>query len=133
MRIDRPDDADGREEPHLPRLPGLSGLRASRETPVEAHAYEAAAGRRDAGQAGRGGPDIEPDAGNRVARALDNRAKVDAAVRAYAIDQGYERVSEIEKENSPASVAAALPPQMVWKRSKKIGRASCRERVWTVV
>lgn len=81
MRIDRPDDADGRAEPHL---------QVHRETPAEA--YPA-----DEGKAGRGDPDIEPDAGKRIARALDNRAKVDAAVRAYAIDQGYERVSEIEK------------------------------------
>jgi len=71
VRIDRPDDADGRPD--------------------------AAEHRADAGEAGRGEPDIEPDAAKRIARAVQNRAKVDAAVRAYAIDQGYERVSEIEK------------------------------------
>jgi len=81
VRIDRPDDADGRGEPHL---------QASRETADELY-------RADAGEAGRGEPVIEPDAGKRITRALDNRAKVDATVRAYAIDQGYERVSEIEK------------------------------------
>jgi hypothetical protein len=41
-------------------------------------------------------PGIERDAGERVGRVLDNRAKVEADYRAYAIDQGYERVREVE-------------------------------------
>jgi hypothetical protein len=41
-------------------------------------------------------PIVEPDAAKRIGRTLENRAKVDAAYRAYAIDQGYERIREVE-------------------------------------
>lgn len=37
-------------------------------------------------------------AGNRVAAVLEHRTKVDAAYRAYAVDQGYQRVREIEEK-----------------------------------
>ena len=47
----------------------------------------------------------EPETGSafRVERALEHRANVDAVNRAYAIDQGYARVQEIEaKTVTPA-------------------------------
>jgi hypothetical protein len=96
VRIDRPDDADGRGDPDLQAI-RASLFEANRGDAGEAGRDEPGRDEPDIGEPGRDEPDIEPDAGKRVARTLDNRAKVDAAVRAYAIDQGYERVSEIEK------------------------------------
>lgn len=73
MRIDRPDAADT----PLPRE-----ANRSHESAPDAPATE---------------PAIEADFGDRTASALDYRAAVEARYRSYAIDQGYERVSEIEK------------------------------------
>jgi hypothetical protein len=42
-------------------------------------------------------PRNPPDAAARIALAAENRAKVEAADRAYAIDQGYARISALER------------------------------------
>ena len=85
MRIDRPDDGDQRPDAaDVPRV-----HRADAE--------------RNAGQnrdlAGKDA-DHRPETGSsvRVERALEHRATVDAVNRAYAIDQGYARVQEIEEK-----------------------------------
>jgi hypothetical protein len=85
VRIDRSDDGD--ERPDAADVP-----------PV----HKADAGR-DAGQNGNlAGKDAghEPETGSsvRVERALEHRATVDAVNRAYAIDQGYARMREIEEK-----------------------------------
>jgi hypothetical protein len=71
MRIDRPDDGESR-------------------------AYTADTQHEDASDA-PAKPAAEPDAEKRTARGLEHRTLVDARYRAYAIDQAYERVREIEK------------------------------------
>lgn len=43
-------------------------------------------------------PVVEPDAGKRASRDLRHRATADAVYREYAVDQGYERVREIEEK-----------------------------------
>jgi hypothetical protein len=79
VRIDRSDD--GASHPANADRPAIHG--------TDVPATKAAA---DSGE-----PALrEPDAEKRVTLALENRAKVDADYRAYAIDQGYERVREIE-------------------------------------
>lgn len=74
MRIDRSDDGD--ERPDAADVPEVRGAEAAQD-------------------AGRG-----PEAGSafRVERALEHRANVDAVNRAYAVDQGYARVQEIEEK-----------------------------------
>jgi hypothetical protein len=73
VRIDQPDGDDGHADA------------GDAPNPVNA------AGDRDRSAA--------PDAGTepRIARVMDHRANVDAVYRAYAIDQAYERVREIER------------------------------------
>ena len=73
MRIDRPDAAD---------TPPPRETTTKHESAPDAPAAE---------------PTVEPDAEKRAARAVGYRATVDATYRAHAVDQGYERVSEIEK------------------------------------
>ena len=82
MRIDRSDDGD--ERPDDADAPGL-------------HAADADSGRNRsvAGEDSGHGP--ETGTAFRAERALEHRATVDAANRAYAIDQGYARVREIEE------------------------------------
>lgn len=81
MRTDRPDGGDSRHD--AVDAPAGHGADASRE---------------DAKDAVRGEPAVEPNAGERTARVLEQRATVDVIYRAYAIDQGYERVREIEEK-----------------------------------
>ncbi len=84
MRIDRSDDGDERQDAaDVPRV------------------HRADAGR-DADQnrdlAGKDAGHGETGSAVRVERALEHRATVDAVNRAYAIDQGYARVQEIEEK-----------------------------------
>jgi hypothetical protein len=76
VRIDRSDDDAGR--------PDHADPPEARET----NAPWTRARTADSGDAA--------DAEQRVARVLENRAKVDADYQAYAIDRGYERLREIE-------------------------------------
>jgi hypothetical protein len=86
VRIDRADDGD--EHPDAADAPGARGADAVWSA---GSAQGAAAGRDSAGQ-GDGG------SAARVARNLEYRATVDTVNRAYAIDQGYARVREIEEK-----------------------------------
>lgn len=78
VRIDQPDGDEGRadaaDDPHAANVPGVPGS--------------------------RGGPKPS-DAGiereGRIARASEHRATVDADYRAYAIDEAYEKVRDIER------------------------------------
>jgi hypothetical protein len=74
VRIDRSDDGDERAE--AADTPRVRGADAARD------------------------PGHGPETGSavRVERALEHRANVDAVNRAYAIDQGYARVQEIEEK-----------------------------------
>jgi hypothetical protein len=81
VRSDWPDDGDSRPD--------------GGDAPV---AGGADGSRKDTADAVRTEPAVEPDAGKRVARVLEHRATVDAVYRAYAIDQGYEQVREIEEK-----------------------------------
>src|SRR6185437_13153569 len=78
VRIDEPDGDDA--PVHAPDLP-------------DATATAGADGTRDRPES----PDADAAREARIARALDHRATVDAAYRAYAIDQAYEKISEIER------------------------------------
>jgi hypothetical protein len=83
VRIDRSDDGD--ERPDVADAPGLRGADA-----------DSGRNRSVAGEdAGHGS-----ETGNafRAERAFEHRATVDAVNRAYAIDQGYARVREIEEK-----------------------------------
>jgi hypothetical protein len=85
VRIDRP--ADGDERPDTADVPRERGADAAR----------GAGPNRDlAGKNAGHGP--ETGSAFRVERALEHRANVDAVNRAYAIDQGYARVREIEEK-----------------------------------
>lgn len=75
VRIDQPDGEDGHAD--------------AGDAPNSVNA----AGDRDRPAA----PDAGTEREARIARVMDHRANVDAAYRAYAIDQAYERVREIER------------------------------------
>jgi hypothetical protein len=82
VRIDQPDgDADGHAD--AARSPGTPDASASSDSPAS----------RD-GPA-TSGPESERQA--RIDRVMEHRATVDAAYRAHAIDQAYERVRDIER------------------------------------
>ncbi len=83
MRIDWPDDGDSR--PDAADTPMTCGADANREDSADSSQAE---------------PAVEPDAGKRVAGVLEHRATVDAVYRAYAIDQAYDRVREIEEKTA---------------------------------
>lgn len=85
MRIDRSDGGD--ERPNTADAPGARAADTGRDGGPN---RDAAA--KDAGH----GP--ETGSAVRVARALEHRANVDAVNRAYAIDQCYARVQEIEEK-----------------------------------
>jgi hypothetical protein len=87
MRTDWPEDDGSR--------PDDGSRRDSGDAPVTGGAD---ANREGSADAVRGGPAVGPDAGKRTARDLEYRAAVDAVYRAHAIDQGYERVREIEEK-----------------------------------
>jgi hypothetical protein len=84
VRIDRPDDGDERQDaadvPRVHRADAGQDAGQNRELPGK--------------DAGRG----ETGSAVRVERALEHRTTVDAVNRAYAIDQGYARVQEIEEK-----------------------------------
>jgi hypothetical protein len=85
VRIDRSDDGDERQDaadvPRVHRADAGRDAGQNRDLPAK-----------DAGH----GP--ETGSAVRVERALEHRANVDAVNRAYAIDQGYARVQEIEEK-----------------------------------
>jgi hypothetical protein len=85
VRIDRSDDGDERQD--AADVPRVHRADAGRD----ADQNRDVAGK-DAGH----GP--ETGSAVRVERALEHRATVDAVNRAYAIDQGYARVQEIEEK-----------------------------------
>jgi hypothetical protein len=78
VRIDQPDGdeghADAADDPHAASVPGAPG---SRDGPVPSHA------------------DTEHHA--RIAGAIEHRATVDARYQAYAIDEAYAKVRDIER------------------------------------
>jgi hypothetical protein len=87
VRIDRSDEGDGNECPDAADAPRAFGADGGRDTSQN----------RDlAGKDPGHGPETGSTA--RVERALEHRANVDAVNRAYAIDQGYARVREIEEK-----------------------------------
>lgn len=110
MRIDRSDNGD--ERPDLADAPGTRGpdsawgAGSARDVePVRGAAAEGdAAAEPDAAAEGSAAAELDgasqgDDASAaRVARSLEYRANVEAADRAYAIDQGYARVCEIEEK-----------------------------------
>lgn len=83
MRIDQPDGDEGRADAvDAVDDPRADGARAdgARDEPVVP-----------------GGSDANADRQARIDRVLEHRATVDAAYRAHAIDQAYERVRDIER------------------------------------
>jgi hypothetical protein len=85
VRIDRSDDGD--ERPDSADAPGVHGADAAQGArPNRGAENKDATGRAETGSAAR------------VAHALEHRATVEAVNRAYAIDQGYARVQEIEEK-----------------------------------
>jgi hypothetical protein len=84
VRIDRSDDGDERQDaadvPRVHRADAGQDAGQNRDLPGK--------------DAGHG----ETGSAVRVERALEHRTTVDAANRAYAIDQGYARVQEIEEK-----------------------------------
>lgn len=96
MRIDQPADDD------RPAAPGGVGPDGP-DHAVEHHAVEHHRPARRDGNAGQGdardtGDGNGNENANRVARAIEHRATVDAAYRDYAIERGYARVRETEQE-----------------------------------
>ncbi len=75
MRIDQPDGGDGHAD--APDAPSAANAAGDRDRPAA--------------------PDADTEHETRIARVMDHRANVDAAYRAYATDQAYEKVREIER------------------------------------
>ena len=101
MRIDRPDDGDT-----APGRAGRAGIARPRDEvlphddtrpPDGTRPREAAAGGADP-VGSREKPPSSGDAATRAERSQEHEAKVEATNRAYAIDQGYARVQEIEEK-----------------------------------
>lgn len=93
MRTDQPDDAPA-------RVPDVHDAPASRQPPDSSDALDATATAEDSGARDRPeapAPDTDAEREARIARVRDHRATVDAAYRAYAIDQAYEKIREIER------------------------------------
>lgn len=85
MRIDRSDDGD--ERPDAADVPRERGADAAQGAgPNRGVENKDATGRAETGSAAR------------VAHVVEHRATVEAVNRAYAIDQGYARVQEIEEK-----------------------------------
>jgi len=90
VRIDQPDGDDAPA-----RGPGAP---ASRQPPDSSDALDATATAEDSRAPDRPEAlDTDAEREARIARARDHRATVDAAYRAYAIDQAYEKIQEIER------------------------------------
>jgi hypothetical protein len=87
VRIDQPDGDDGRAE-----ALGISGALDSREPSDAADAFDMA-GARDGPAASNAHAERETP----VAYSIEHRASVEATYRAYAIDQAYVRVRDIER------------------------------------
>jgi len=87
VRIDQSDGDDG----HAP-APDASTAPDTRESPDTPAASETT-GARD----GPTAPDAETERQARIARVMEHRATADATYRAYAIDQAYEKVRDIER------------------------------------
>jgi hypothetical protein len=85
VRIERADD--GGERPDTADAPGVRGADAAENTGPD---RDLAGKNADHG--------AEAGSADRVARNLEYRATVDGVDRAYAIDQGYARVQEIEEK-----------------------------------
>jgi hypothetical protein len=86
VRIDRSDDGDERQDAaDVPRV-------------HRADAGQDAGQNRDRDLPGKDAGHGETGSAVRVERALEHRTTVDAVNRAYAIDQGYARVQEIEEK-----------------------------------
>ena len=100
MRIDRSDGDDGPAP-----APDVSDVPVPRRPPDTVGALDAGVPSEDAPDAsGQGGtrdrpetPEASTERQVRVDRVVEHRATVDAAYRAYAIDQAYEKISEIER------------------------------------
>ena len=94
MRIDRPDDGSARPDaPNAPDAPEARGADAADDAePMRGAAAEQGGAERDGASQG------DDASAARVARNLEYRATVEAVNRAYAIDQGYTRVQEIEEK-----------------------------------
>ena len=122
MRIDRSDDGDGDKRPDVAVAPEVSGTDDGRDT---GQSRDLAG--KDAGH----GPETASTV--RVERALEHRANVDAVNRAYAIDQGYARVQEIEEKTvTPAMrrIEAEDPDRhLVGLENRLKGRQRVEEKV----
>ena len=120
MRIDRSDDGD--ERPHAADAPEIRRAEAARDADSNPHL---------AGEDARHGP--EGGSALRVERALEHRANVDAVNRAYAIDQGYARVQEIEEKTvTPAMrrIEAEDPDRtLIGLENRLKGRQRIEEKV----
>ena len=93
VRIDQPDGDDGNARaPDVSDTPVSRRSAGTRDTPEVAVTPEKRE-TREPQQA----PDAEAERQARIARVKENRAIVDATYRAYAIDQAYEKIREIER------------------------------------
>jgi hypothetical protein len=99
----RIDQSDGDDDAPA-RAPDVPEAPASRQPPDSGNALEATATADAGATAGESAapnrseaPDADPERQARVAQVMDHRTTVDAAYRAYAIDQAYEKIREIER------------------------------------
>ena len=120
MRIDRSDHGD--ERPDAADVPRVHRADAGRD---------AGQNRDLAGKDAGHGP--ETDSAVRVEQALEHRTTVDAVNRAYAIDQGYARVQEIEEKTvTPAMrrIEAEDPDRrLVGLENRLKGKDRLREKI----
>lgn len=84
MRIDQPDGEDA--HPDAADTPDAPYIRRVPDTPEPVGPHETATT-----------ADADAERQARIARVMEHRATVDAAYRAYAIDQAYEKVRDIER------------------------------------
>jgi hypothetical protein len=96
VRIDRADD-DERAGAAEARTPDASRLPDAPRSPDAGRPAEVSPAPDDNQTAEGRDPRNPPDAESRIALAVEYRAKVAAVDRAHAIDQGYARVSELER------------------------------------
>lgn len=100
VRIERADGDGGRPDAAVARSPDATGSPDGADSPdgVDSPRVSRVADSADAARAAGGAdPRNPPDAAARIALAAEYQATVDATNRAYAIDQGYARVQEIER------------------------------------
>jgi hypothetical protein len=89
VRVDQPDGDDGPA-----RSSDVSGAPASRQSPDTGGTSDAVTSDKDGT---RDKTDADAERQVRIARVTEHRATVDATYRAYAIDQAYEKVRDIER------------------------------------